>query len=60
MLWIEEVGKGPPLIMLHAAATSERIWWQHIPRLARSFRVVTIDLPGHGRSSKKSIQGKPG
>jgi len=50
MLWVEEVGQGPPLIMVHAAATSGRIWWQHIPRLARRFRVLTIDLPGHGQS----------
>lgn len=61
MLWSEEAGQGPPLIMLHAAGTSGRIWWQHISRLARRFRVLTIDLPGHGRSPRPkdslSIEG---
>ena len=52
MLSVMDVGQGPPLVMLHAAATSGRIWWQHIPRLARRFRVLTIDLPGHGQSPK--------
>jgi len=29
-LWVKEAGQGLPLIMLHAAGTSGRIWWQHI------------------------------
>jgi len=61
MLWVKEVGQGPPLIMLHAAGTSGRIWWQHVPRLAQRFRVLTIDLPGHGQSPRPkeplSIEG---
>lgn len=61
MLWVKEAGQGPPLVMLHAAGTSGRIWWQHIPRLARRFRLLTIDLPGHGQSPKPreslSIEG---
>jgi 3-oxoadipate enol-lactonase len=61
MLWVKEAGEGPPLIMLHAAGTSGRIWWQHIPRLARRFRVLAIDLPGHGQSTRPkeplSIEG---
>ena len=61
MLWVKDIGQGPPLVMLHAAGTSGRIWWQHIPRLARRFRVLTIDLPGHGQSPRPkeplSIEG---
>lgn len=61
MLWVKEVGQGRPLVMLHAAGTSGKIWWQHIPRLARRFRVLTIDLPGHGQSPRPkeplSIEG---
>ena len=52
MLSVEDAGQGPPLVMLHAAATSGKLWWQHIPRLARRFRVLAIDLPGHGQSPK--------
>ncbi|RPJ04338.1 MAG: alpha/beta fold hydrolase [Deltaproteobacteria bacterium] len=52
MLSVEDVGQGPPLVMLHPVAASGRIWWQHIPRLAQRFRVLAVDLPGHGQSPK--------
>jgi 3-oxoadipate enol-lactonase len=52
MLSIKDVGHGPPLVMLHPVAASGRIWWQHIPRLAQRFRVLAVDLPGHGQSPK--------
>ena len=61
MLWIQEAGQGPPLVLLHAVGTSGAIWWQHLPRLAQRFRVAAVDLPGHGKSPKPddpvSIQG---
>lgn len=61
MLWMQVVGQGHPLVLLHPVGTSGDIWWQHIPRLARSFRVLAVDLPGHGRSPKPkepvSIEG---
>jgi len=61
MLSIKEEGQGHPLVLLHPVGTSGDIWWQHVPRLARGFRVVTVDLPGHGRSpgpgKPLSIQG---
>jgi pimeloyl-ACP methyl ester carboxylesterase len=52
MLAVEDAGQGPPLVMLHAVGTSGKLWWQHIPRLARRFRVLAIDLPGHGQSPR--------
>jgi len=52
MLWIQDVGQGPSLVLLHPVGTSGSIWWQHIPRLAQRFRVLAVDLPGHGRSPK--------
>jgi 3-oxoadipate enol-lactonase len=52
MLWTQDTGQGPPLALLHAVGTSGAIWWQHIPRLARRFRVVAVDLPGHGKSPR--------
>ena len=52
MLWTQDTGQGPPLALLHAVGTSGTIWWQHIPRLARRFRVLAVDLPGHGKSPR--------
>lgn len=61
MLWIQDAGQGPPLVLLHPVGTSGSIWWQHIPRLAQRFHVISVDLPGHGRSPKPeeamSIEG---
>ena len=49
-LWYESTGDGRPLVLLHGLAGSGR-WWSHnVGRLARTCRVVTLDLPGFGSS----------
>ena len=50
MLYLREVGQGEPVVLLHPVGTSSDIWWQHLSRLSQRFRVIAIDLPGHGRS----------
>lgn len=46
-----EAGEGPDLILLHGALTSlDDMWLGPMPTLARSFRVVALDRPGHGES----------
>ncbi|HZU88367.1 MAG TPA: alpha/beta hydrolase [Stellaceae bacterium] len=40
----------PPLILLHAAMGSARRYYAWVPRLARHYRVVRLDLRGHGAS----------
>ena len=42
----------PGLLLHHGLASSQRIWDGMLPRLARTFRVVTYDARGHGRSAK--------
>ena len=46
--WIEP----ETLLLLHAAMGSSRRWFRWVPRLARRFRVVRMDLRGHGHSQK--------
>jgi len=48
----EDVGTGPPLILLHGLAGSARWWSRNVPALSQSFRVITIDLPGFGASPR--------
>jgi len=48
----EDVGAGPPLILLHGLAGSARWWKRNLPALSRSFRVIAIDLPGFGASPR--------
>jgi len=43
-------GNAPVLLLLHAAMGSARRWYGWIPHLARDWRVVRLDLRGHGQS----------
>ena len=47
---IDEAGEGQPLVLLHGLATSSVIWAAVVGELSRTRRVVTVDLPGFGRS----------
>ena len=44
----------PTAVLHHGLASSQHIWDLMVPHLSRTFRVVTFDARGHGRS------GKPG
>jgi pimeloyl-ACP methyl ester carboxylesterase len=44
-------GKGPrTVILVHGWTCDETTWRDQVPALSKSYRVVTMDLPGHGRS----------
>jgi len=45
-----EYGEGPPLVLLHGFLESSSMWETLVPEWSRRFRVITIDLPGHGKS----------
>lgn len=46
-----EAGAGPDLILVHGALTAlEDMWLGPMATLARHFRVVALDRPGHGES----------
>jgi 3-oxoadipate enol-lactonase len=42
---------GPVLVLIHALGTSHAIWAEQAERFAASFRVVGLDLRGHGASA---------
>ncbi len=48
----EDVGTGPPLILLHGLAGSSRWWSRNVPALSGAFRVIAVDLPGSGASPR--------
>lgn len=50
MLHVETEGKGRNLLLLHGWGLNLRVWDAIVPELARDFRIVRVDLPGHGRS----------
>ena len=43
-------GKGKVVVLLHGFLGSHKIWEQTINDLSRSYRVIAIDLPGHGEA----------
>ena len=43
-------GKGPCLVLLHGFLESSTMWSQLVPTLSLNRTVLTIDLPGHGKS----------
>ena len=43
-------GQGTPLVFLHAFPLSKVMWKPQVHALMDSYRVITLDLPGHGES----------
>ncbi len=52
------VGAGEPVVMLHSSLGSKSQWTVLADRLARRFRVIAIDLCGHGDNAGVDA-GKP-
>jgi magnesium chelatase accessory protein len=49
--WYTEVsGSGPDLLLVHGTAASSHSWRKVVPVLSQGFRVLSLDLPGHGQS----------
>ncbi|MFT6166059.1 MAG: pimeloyl-ACP methyl ester carboxylesterase [Vicingaceae bacterium] len=43
-------GKGRSILLIHGFLGAKEIWKELDSRLAKNFKVVSIDLPGHGES----------
>lgn len=41
-------GEGPALVFLHGWGVNKDIWKQQVTYFKKKYRVLTIDLPGHG------------
>ena len=44
-------GTGPTIIFVHGWTCDETSWARQVPAFSRNYRVVTVDLPGHGKSA---------
>lgn len=49
-LYIESLGQGSAVVLLHGFLESSTMWLDLKDRLSSSYLVICIDLPGHGRS----------
>jgi magnesium chelatase accessory protein len=45
---VQVAGTGPDMLLLHGTAAATHSWRDMLPLLARDFRVIAPDLPGHG------------
>jgi 3-oxoadipate enol-lactonase len=51
-LYYEVAGTGQPLVFIHGLGSSTRDWEAQVAEFSKSYRVITFDLRGHGRSDK--------
>jgi pimeloyl-ACP methyl ester carboxylesterase len=52
VLHAEDKGEGPPILLLHGLGASTFTWRYIVPDLARTHRVIALDMKGFGRSEK--------
>ena len=45
--------KAPPLLLLHGVSLTSEIWIRNIDELGQNFRVIAVDLLGHGFTKPK-------
>ncbi len=50
---VQELGEGPPALLVHGTAGATHSWRGLAPMLARDFRVIAPDLPGHAFTTSK-------
>ncbi len=50
-LYYETYGQGEPLLLIHGFQGSGAVWGPVIPDFAKKYKVIVVDMRGHGRSS---------
>jgi magnesium chelatase accessory protein len=45
---VQEMGDGPALLLIHGTGAATHSWRTLAPLLAARFRIIAVDLPGHG------------
>ncbi|RQG97151.1 alpha/beta fold hydrolase [Natrarchaeobius chitinivorans] len=51
-LWYETTGDGRPLVFVHGGWLSGRAWQTQVEYFADEYRIVTLDVRGHGRTGE--------
>jgi pimeloyl-ACP methyl ester carboxylesterase len=53
----ESVGSGPTIVFVHGWTCDVSSWRDQVPAFADDYRVITLDLPGHGQSESPAADG---
>lgn len=48
--WVQAHGKGTPILFLHGFTGSSKTWDDFVSTWRNQYRLLTIDLPGHGNT----------
>lgn len=49
-VYFSDTGKGRTIVLLHGFLGSHKIWESTIKDLSKTYRVIAVDLPGHGQT----------
>lgn len=58
-LYHRVTGSGPTIVLIHGVCHRGHAWDPVVPLLEDRFRLVIVDLPGHGRSPDLPPEGDP-
>ncbi len=58
LVWhVQELGEGPVAVLLHGTGAATHSWRGLMPLLAARYRVIAMDLPGHGFTRGRPRRG---
>lgn len=49
-IWFKSSGKGKAIVLLHGYLESSDVWNGFGEKLSKKYRIISVDLPGHGLS----------
>ena len=55
MINYEIKGTGEPLVLIHGFMENSKIWNDYVALFSTTHQVITIDLPGHGKSKNSRL-----
>ncbi len=56
LTWHYDVaGEGEALLFIHGFGVSSRLWVSQVEHFSTGFKVITVDLPGHGESAWQDV-----
>jgi pimeloyl-ACP methyl ester carboxylesterase len=54
-MFTQATGEGETIVLIHGFFEDSRVWSSVLPQLSSKYRVITVDMPGFGKSS---LEGK--
>jgi pimeloyl-ACP methyl ester carboxylesterase len=57
-IYFESHGEGEAVVFAHGMGGNHAIWWRQLERFARSYRVISFDHRGFGRSTDPAGRGR--